>query len=100
MLSKEEQEILNYMGDINLLGLREKAPTAADFKQIIDHYVALHKEIDNKLDIKKVFYNWFQVDCKPFKISLLNNISKWSNLFKNHLFNHVSDRYRTLFTPR
>lgn len=92
-MTKEEQELVAYMGDVNVLGLPDKAPTTVDFKQIIDKYNNLYKELEAKLDTKKVFQYWFQIDCKPFKNALLNTICKWANLFKNHLFNYVLDRY-------
>ena len=92
-MTKEEQEIVLTTGDVNALGLTERFPSTNDFKQIIDNYNDLYKELDNKLEIKKVFENWFQVDCKPFKNALLNTICKWANLFKNHLYNYVLDRF-------
>uniref|UniRef100_A0A673MQT0 Dynein axonemal heavy chain 11 n=1 Tax=Sinocyclocheilus rhinocerous TaxID=307959 RepID=A0A673MQT0_9TELE len=39
--------------------------------------------------IETLFCGWFQVDIKPFKISLMNIIKKWSWMFKEHLLNHV-----------
>ncbi|KAK6632535.1 hypothetical protein RUM43_013303 [Polyplax serrata] len=91
MLTKEEQEVVAYMGDVTALGLPDKPPVTNDFKQIIDKYNNLYKELDAKLDTKKIFQYWFQVDCKPFKNALLNTICKWANLFKNHLYNYVLD---------
>jgi dynein heavy chain len=33
------------------------------------------------------------VDSKPFKQALLNIIKRWSFMFKQHLIDHVTNRY-------
>lgn len=57
----------------------------------IDYYEDLYAEICNLEDCR-VFSGWFQVDVKLFKVSLLNTLKKWSWLFKEHLFTHVTNR--------
>lgn len=57
----------------------------------IDYYEDLYAEIC-KLEDSRVFNGWFQVDVKLFKVSLLNTLKKWSWLFKEHLFTHVTNR--------
>lgn len=92
-LTKEETEMLTFTGDLAMLGIPDRSPQASDFKGVIDHYDALYKRLDAKLETKRIFHHWFQVDCKPFKHALLNTVCKWGFLYKNHLYNHVLDRY-------
>lgn len=40
----------------------------------------------------RIIEGWLKVDMKPFKISLLNIIKKWSWMFKEHLLRFVIDR--------
>lgn len=47
----------------------------------------------------KTFCSWFQVDLNPFKQALVNTVCKWGAMFKEHLINNVTQRYR-LPTPR
>lgn len=49
----------------------------------------------NKFEDGKIFENWFKIDIKPFKITLLNTIKKWSWMFKEHLIHYVTDRQVT-----
>lgn len=44
---------------------------------------------------KRVFCGWIQVDIRPFKLTLMNVIKKWSWMFKEHLLNHVIQRLDT-----
>lgn len=57
----------------------------------ISIYEALHQEV-SELENQKTFNGWFQVDIKPFKVSLMNTIKKWSWMLKKHLLNHVTQR--------
>ena len=41
-----------------------------------------------------VFENWFRVDARPFRQALLNIIKRWSYMFKQHLIDHVTNRYQ------
>ncbi|XP_064167563.1 dynein axonemal heavy chain 11-like [Anguilla rostrata] len=52
----------------------------------------------SKFEEKKIFCGWFQVDIKPFKVSLMNVIKKWSWMFKEHLINHVNYSVQDLAT--
>ncbi|KAJ8349887.1 hypothetical protein SKAU_G00250170 [Synaphobranchus kaupii] len=52
----------------------------------------------SKFEDKKIFCGWCQVDIKPFKISLMNVIKKWSWMFKEHLLNHVNNSVQDLGT--
>ena len=41
----------------------------------------------------KVIAVWFRVDARPFKQALLTTVKRWSFLFKQHLIDHVSNRW-------
>ena len=41
----------------------------------------------------KVLEAWFRIDSRPFKQALLTTVKKWSFMFKQHLTDHVNDRY-------
>lgn len=58
----------------------------------IDIYEQLYLEV-SKIETKQIFYQWLRVDINPFKQALLNTVCKWSNMLKQHLVNHVIDRY-------
>jgi len=57
----------------------------------IDAYEQLFSEVD-ALDGVILFENWFRVDARPFKQSLLNTIRRWSLMFKQHLIDHITHR--------
>ncbi|XP_043921477.1 dynein axonemal heavy chain 11 [Protopterus annectens] len=71
-------------------GVPECPPTTEQFKEQIDIYENLHTQI-SKLGNSKVLDGWFKIDIKPFKMSLLNTIRKWSWMFKEHLMRYVTD---------
>lgn len=81
-----EQEADKLEHDKN--AIPEKKPTLQDFQAIIDKYGDLYEEI-NKLEVYHVFYDWLGLDMKAFKHSLLNEVCKWSNLFKQYLYDNV-----------
>ncbi|XP_065217396.1 dynein beta chain, ciliary [Planococcus citri] len=66
------------------------APEIDQFREQIDNFENLYQEVQ-LLENVKVFNNWFQVDVQPFKQSLLNIICKWSQMFKQHLVEHVTN---------
>ncbi|KAG5856708.1 hypothetical protein ANANG_G00010770 [Anguilla anguilla] len=68
----------------------ETPPTIEQFKEQIDIYEAMYTHV-TKIEDSKVFENWFRVDIKSFKMSLLNIIKKWSWMFKEHLITYVTD---------
>lgn len=41
----------------------------------------------------QVFHSWMRVDGRIMKSALLNVIKKWSFMFKQHLIDHVTDRW-------
>ncbi|KAH0513439.1 Dynein heavy chain 11, axonemal [Microtus ochrogaster] len=54
----------------------------------IDIYESLYVQM-SKFDDFRVFNSWFKVDMKPFKLSLLSVIKKWSWMFQEHLLRFV-----------
>lgn len=40
-----------------------------------------------------IFSAWFQVDLRPLRQALLNTVSKWGNMYKQHLVDHVTSRW-------
>lgn len=46
----------------------------------------------SKFDDFRVFNSWFKIDMRPFKLSMLNVIKKWSWMFQEHLLRFVVDR--------
>ncbi|KAM7121693.1 dynein axonemal heavy chain 11 [Molossus nigricans] len=73
----------------------ERPPTLEQFKEQIDVYEALYAQM-SKFDDFRVFDSWFKVDMKPFKVSLLNTIRKWSWMFQEHLLRFVTDSLNEL----
>lgn len=57
----------------------------------IDNYESLFYEIE-ELESFQIFNGWFQVDLRPFKQALLNNVRIWGNMFKQHLIENVTVR--------
>lgn len=60
----------------------------------VDTYEKIYDEVDEIQGVH-VFDNWFRVDANPFKQALLNIIKRWSFMFKQHLIDHVTNRYMT-----
>ena len=58
----------------------------------IDTYEKIYEEAEH-IEPLKVFDSWFRIDAKPFKQALLNIIKRWSFMFKQHLIDHVTNRY-------
>uniref|UniRef100_A0A674F0T2 Dynein axonemal heavy chain 17 n=1 Tax=Salmo trutta TaxID=8032 RepID=A0A674F0T2_SALTR len=70
-------------------------PTLKDFKEEIDTYEKLYKEVSN-LENSQVLQHWLQIDIRPFKHSLLNTIKRWSLMFKQFLIDRVTNSLRDL----
>ncbi|KAI4543842.1 hypothetical protein MG293_006636 [Ovis ammon polii] len=69
--------------------------SAEEVEPRIDIYEALYVQM-SKFDDFRVFDSWFKVDMKPFKVSLLNIIRKWSWMFQEHLLRFVIDSLNEL----
>ncbi|XP_024080370.1 dynein beta chain, ciliary isoform X1 [Cimex lectularius] len=76
--------------EMNITPEDAQAPTMEQFKQQIDSFEGLYSEVE-KLKSVEIFYKWFQLDIQPFKMTLLNIISKWSFMFKQYLLEHVTN---------
>lgn len=61
----------------------------------IDEYEELYKEL-SQIEQQKIFDRWLLVDNQPFKQALLNTVCKWGNMFKQHLVDHVINRYHLM----
>ncbi|CAL8088370.1 unnamed protein product [Calicophoron daubneyi] len=81
--------------DQNGNALVPKPPTLQQFKEQIDHYEQIYKEIDGFSGSTK-FDCWFRVDSRKFKQSLINVIKRWSLMFKQHLIDHVTSSLEDL----
>lgn len=46
----------------------------------------------SKMEDRRAFSGWLQLDIRPFKHTLMNVIKRWSWMFKEHLLNHVNQR--------
>ncbi|KAF6202116.1 hypothetical protein GE061_004514 [Apolygus lucorum] len=76
--------------ELNMIPEETTPPTMDQFKQQIDSFEILYSEIE-ELKSNEVFDKWFQLDISPFKMSLLNAVSKWSMMFKEYLLEHVTN---------
>uniref|UniRef100_A0A3B4DVC9 Dynein, axonemal, heavy polypeptide 9 like n=1 Tax=Pygocentrus nattereri TaxID=42514 RepID=A0A3B4DVC9_PYGNA len=85
-LSTEEAELY---ADFELA---KNPPKLDNFKEQINEFESLYEKV-RVLEEKRVFCGWCQVDIKPFKISLMTAIKKWSWMFKEYLLNHVNDSF-------
>jgi len=74
------------------LTLKFHWPACVLVSRQIDTYERLYTEVE-QMESCKVFENWFRVDTKPFKQALLNTIRKWGFMFKQHLVDHVNNRF-------
>ncbi|XP_018585062.2 dynein heavy chain 11, axonemal [Scleropages formosus] len=89
VLSAEEAELY---ADYELA---KNPPKLENFKEQISIFESLYVKV-SKFEDRKIFSGWCQVDIKPFKVSLMNVIKKWSWMFKEHLLNHVNNSVQDL----
>lgn len=73
-------------------GVPESPPTLEQFKAQVDNYEKVYVEVE-QVEGTAIFDVWFRVDSRPFKQALLNTIKRWSYMFKQHLIDHVENRY-------
>lgn len=86
-LTPEELDILK---DENRAGeIKQTPPTTEQFKEQIDFYEDLYKTLENIETEMILEGGWLRVDVRPLRQAVLNNVCKWGNLFKQHLYNHV-----------
>ncbi|KAK2822251.1 hypothetical protein Q5P01_022316 [Channa striata] len=89
VLSTEEAELY---ADYEL---KKNPPTLDHFKEQINLFESLYVRV-SKMEDRKVFCGWLQLDIRPFKHMLMNVIKRWSWMFKEHLLNHVIQSVREL----
>ncbi|EGV97393.1 Dynein heavy chain 11, axonemal [Cricetulus griseus] len=98
-LAEVRQEIMNRVADVinKVLEFKSSLETYSYLwvDDRIDIYEALYVQM-SKFDDFRVFNGWLKVDMKPFKLSLLNVIKKWSWLFQEHLLRFVTDSLNEL----
>ncbi|XP_066519814.1 dynein axonemal heavy chain 11 isoform X2 [Hoplias malabaricus] len=75
--------------------LAQNPPKLQNFKEQISEFESLYENVQ-VMEEKRVFCGWCQVDIRPFKISLMNIIKKWSWMFKEYLLNHVNESVQDL----
>ena len=68
--------------------VKKQYPSLKQFQEQIDFYENLHDQLKG-MDNTKLIQSWMKIDIKPYKTSLLNNIKRWSFVFKKHLMDHV-----------
>lgn len=91
------QEELDILKDENRAGeIKESPPSIEQFKEQIDFYEDLYKKLE-KIETEMILEGgWLRLDVKPLRQAVLNNVCKWGNLFKQHLYNHVLDSLNEL----
>ncbi|NWT20166.1 DYH9 protein, partial [Vireo altiloquus] len=70
-------------------GVPEAPPTLQQFREQIGSYEQLYEEV-MLLQPLSTFQGWLRLDARPFKAALLNEIKRWSLVFKQHLLDHVT----------
>lgn len=70
--------------------IKQSAPTTEQFKEQIDFYEDLYKKLET-IETEMILEGWLRIDVKRLRQAVLNNVCKWGNLFKQHLYNHVLD---------
>lgn len=86
ILTSEEADTI---GDENCI-VKEHKPELVSFKNMIDYYGELYEEI-NQIATMHIFNIWLNVDMNGLKQNLLNQVCKWSHLFKQYLKDKVID---------
>ncbi|NXB13890.1 DYH9 protein, partial [Rhagologus leucostigma] len=70
-------------------GVPEAPPTLQQFREQIGSYERLYEEVARMQPVS-TFQGWLRLDARPFKAALLNEIKRWSLVFKQHLLDHVT----------
>ncbi|XP_014742318.1 PREDICTED: dynein heavy chain 9, axonemal [Sturnus vulgaris] len=70
-------------------GVPETPPTLQQVREHMGSYEQLYQEV---ADMQPVctFQGWLRLDARPFRAALLNEIKRWSLVFKQHLLDHVT----------
>ncbi|XP_068888721.1 dynein axonemal heavy chain 9 isoform X1 [Aphelocoma coerulescens] len=70
-------------------GVPEAPPTLQQFREQIGSCEQLYEEV-TRMQPVSTFQGWLRLDARPFKAALLNEIKRWSLVFKQHLLDHVT----------
>ncbi|NXH48679.1 DYH9 protein, partial [Dicaeum eximium] len=70
-------------------GVPEAPPALQQFREQIGSYERLHEEVAAMQPVC-TFQGWLRLDARPFRAALLNEIKRWSLMFKQHLLDHVT----------
>ncbi|NXF09729.1 DYH9 protein, partial [Smithornis capensis] len=70
-------------------GVPEAPPSLQQIREHIDSFERVYEEV-NRIRPLSTFHSWLRVDARPFKASLMNEIKRWSLVFKQHLLDHVT----------
>uniref|UniRef100_A0A8C3V2Y5 Dynein axonemal heavy chain 17 n=1 Tax=Catharus ustulatus TaxID=91951 RepID=A0A8C3V2Y5_CATUS len=70
-------------------GVPEAPPTLQQFREHIGSYEQLYEEVAHMQPVC-TFQGWLRLDARPFRAALLNEIKRWSLMFKQHLLDHVT----------
>ncbi|NXY11890.1 DYH9 protein, partial [Pteruthius melanotis] len=70
-------------------GAPEARPTLQQFREQMGSYERLFEEVTRMQPVRAV-QGWLRLDARPFKAALLNEIKRWSLVFKQHLLDHVT----------
>ncbi|NXA80882.1 DYH9 protein, partial [Thryothorus ludovicianus] len=70
-------------------GVPAAAPTLRQLGEQIGSYERLYEEVALMQPVC-TFQGWLRLDARPFKAALLNEIKRWSLVFKQHLLDHVT----------
>ena len=92
-LSQSEENLIEEKPD----AISKKSPTLDQFKEQVDYFEDLHKEVKDLVGTK-LFNHWLRVDVTPLKVTILTKIKQWSYLFKKHLLDSVSEKLTDLNT--
>ncbi|KAK4884537.1 hypothetical protein RN001_000808 [Aquatica leii] len=85
MLSVQE---LEEESDENGPGLKQTPPTIVQFRSQIDFFEELYKKVET-IETYKTIERWLNIDVRPLRQAILNTVAKWSNMFKQHLYDRV-----------
>nr|XP_054501355.1 dynein axonemal heavy chain 9-like [Agelaius phoeniceus] len=94
LLAQDSRELGHHLHvpmpmDINGHGIPEAPATLQQFREQLGSYEQLYEEVA-RMQPLCTFQGWLRLDVRPFKAALLNEIKRWSLVFKQHLLDHVT----------
>ncbi|NWY63744.1 DYH9 protein, partial [Erithacus rubecula] len=70
-------------------GVPAAPPALQQIREQLGSYERLYEEVAQLQPIC-TFQGWLRLDARPFRAALLNEIKRWSLVFKQHLLDHVT----------